>query len=434
MPEILAFFGLAIFIYLTSRRLIWGVGLVIILLPSYLWRLDLWGLPSTFLELMVLALFIIFLINNFRRVNWKFSKPSINLIPVELRYVLIAWLAVSILAVAVNPTLAAVGLWRAYFLEPLFFFLVFIYTIRSKEDLKWIFYSLAILVTGLFLVSVYQYFTSWNLPPAYDLPNVKRLTAVFSYPNALGLLLAPITAWLAGYWLVSKNKRKNWWQLAVGILGVILICLARSEGAITAVGLCLLIFLIFGYLYKVKKYLAWGAVALIIILTPLTPYFQSFTNQIINPRTEMPVTSLEIRSLQWQETWQLLSDNWLTGTGLAGYRQAMAEYHQIPWLEIYLYPHNIILNFWVELGLLGVLVFISLLYFLIYSLRKLFTQKNQLAWPLTLAWITLLIHGLVDVPYFKNDLSILFFIFLGLTVLAINSLEAKPNIEVMSNK
>jgi len=122
MPEILAFFGLAIFICLASRKLSWGIGLVIILLPSYLWRLDLWGIPSTFLELIILALFVIFLVNNFKAVNWKFTKPNINLIPKILRYILLAWLLVSLIAVAANPTLAAMGLWRAYFLEPMMFF------------------------------------------------------------------------------------------------------------------------------------------------------------------------------------------------------------------------------------------------------------------------------------------------------------------------
>jgi len=56
--------------------------------------------------------------------------------------------------------------------------------------------------------------------------------------------------------------------------------------------------------------------------------------------------------------------------------------------------------------------------YIIKVLYNLFKQKNNLAWPLTLVWLTWFVHGLVDVPYFKNDLSLLFFIFLALTVLA----------------
>jgi len=38
-------------------------------------------------------------------------------------------------------------------------------------------------------------------------------------------------------------------------------------------------------------------------------------------------------------------------------------------------------------------------------------------WPLTMMWSTWFIHGLVDVPYFKNDLSVLFFVMLAMTFL-----------------
>ena len=48
-------------------------------------------------------------------------------------------------------------------------------------------------------------------------------------------------------------------------------------------------------------------------------------------------------------------------------------------------------------------------------------RNNKMFYPLALAWLTLLIHGLVDLPYFKNDLSLLFFILLGLTILNISN-------------
>jgi hypothetical protein len=40
-----------------------------------------------------------------------------------------------------------------------------------------------------------------------------------------------------------------------------------------------------------------------------------------------------------------------------------------------------------------------------------------LTWALLGAWTTILIHGLVDVPYFKNDLSVLWMLLVGLTIL-----------------
>ena len=154
-------------------------------------------------------------------------------------------------------------------------------------------------------------------------------------------------------------------------------------------------------------------------------YLTNIQQQLFNPRPVPPVTSLEIRSHQWQETGNLLQDHWLAGTGLNGYQKMMADYHHLPWLEIYLYPHNIFLNFWAELGLLGLVAFIILFSYLIDGLRKLIKTKHELAWPITLAWLTWFIHGLVDVPYFKNDLSVLFFILLALTLLALKKRQEK---------
>ncbi|MCA9389730.1 MAG: hypothetical protein KC585_03955, partial [Candidatus Magasanikbacteria bacterium] len=67
------------------------------------------------------------------------------------------------------------------------------------------------------------------------------------------------------------------------------------------------------------------------------------------------------------------------------------------------YPHNIILNFWVETGLAGLLAF----FWIVFAWLK---KKEAMLLPL----VALLIHGLVDVPYFKNDLAIVFFLVLAL--------------------
>ncbi|MFH0951082.1 MAG: hypothetical protein V1765_01245, partial [bacterium] len=83
-----------------------------------------------------------------------------------------------------------------------------------------------------------------------------------------------------------------------------------------------------------------------------------------------------------------------------------------------LYPHNILLNFWTELGLLGMLLFVWLIVkYLVLTLRQLIAKQNDsryLTLGLLGAMITIIIHGLVDVPYFKNDLAIIFWLLLVL--------------------
>lgn len=414
MSSILLVIALVVFCYLSYRKTIWGLSIIILMLPSYLYRCQILGLPTTFLELIILLLFAIWLIKC-RRYKCKRLKA----LPSVLQILLILWLMVSLAAMAINPTYTAVGLWRAYFLEPMLFFIVLFNSVNNKKDLYIIFNALAMLVTWLFIVAIYQNYTDWNYLAAYNLPNTKRLTAVFLYPNALSLLTAPLAAFFMGLWFISKDKISDWPYLLVASLGLLLAILARSDGAILAILVSLILALILN-----RKWRKWCLV-IILLMIIITTLFSSLPTkindikqQLFSPVLDLQATSLEIRSSQWQETWGMLRNNSFWGAGLSGYQTALGPYHQVEWLEVYLYPHNIFLNFWAELGLLGLMVFLSLIIYILILLKKLFKDKNSLFWPITLLWLTWFVHGLVDVPYFKNDLSVLFFIMLALTLLA----------------
>ncbi|HRY63641.1 MAG TPA: O-antigen ligase family protein, partial [Patescibacteria group bacterium] len=125
--------------------------------------------------------------------------------------------------------------------------------------------------------------------------------------------------------------------------------------------------------------------------------------------------SVSVRSEMWQESWQMIKDHYILGAGLGGYQEAMVGYHKKEYIEIYLYPHNIFLNFWSEIGLLGLLAFIVIIVW--YYWRGLAHAKSggkEIKVILMAAMTAIIIHGLVDVPYFKNDLSVFFWLMIGL--------------------
>jgi O-antigen ligase len=82
-------------------------------------------------------------------------------------------------------------------------------------------------------------------------------------------------------------------------------------------------------------------------------------------------------------------------------------------------PHNIVLNFWSETGLLGLAAFTWILVMaFVVSWRG--GRRPDEGWrPLHLgvflAMVAVVVHGLVDVPYFKNDLALEFWALLGIT-------------------
>ena len=129
--------------------------------------------------------------------------------------------------------------------------------------------------------------------------------------------------------------------------------------------------------------------------------------------------SLFVRSLIWKETWKMLKDNWFWGAGLDGYSLKILPYH-LKTFEVFPYPHNILFNFWSELGILGVLSFVVLFAKYVWTNGVNFF-KSQGSKILSFTFVAILaqmiIHGLVDVPYFKNDLSMLFWIIMAMAVI-----------------
>jgi putative inorganic carbon (HCO3(-)) transporter len=79
-------------------------------------------------------------------------------------------------------------------------------------------------------------------------------------------------------------------------------------------------------------------------------------------------------------------------------------------LSYALHPHNLLLAFWLNLGIIGLLSFI----FLVASFfKKAYGSKNYLRAAYIAAMFAILVHGFFDTTYFKNDLAALFWLLIG---------------------
>jgi len=447
------------FIWLAWRKPILALALIVVLLPSYQIRFKIGFLPMTVLEMMILILFLLQIANLLQIYKLRIKKIIEhwrNLLDGWF-WLILAWLVVATIAIFVSPSLRqAAGAWKAYFIEPILFLVVLVGLVKTKKGfnliLAGLFFSAFYISLWTIAQKLFGFGGVWSLEQ-WPSTRVWRATGPFPYPNALGLYLAPITILIFGQLITNyKNCLKFTVYSSVFILSLSAIILARSEGAILGILIGLLFYLFLtlrstSMLHSMKAKIFWGiillltVVCLLFILPKSQTLFQKITFQDFSGRLRLNI---------WQETLEMLKDRPIFGAGLAGYQTIMESYHQIPWAEIYLYPHNLFLNFWSELGLAGLIIFVLILIKFFYEgFNKIIQiirtcpnapnnsdERVRIAevpprrdggalfgcYSLFLvsnlsAMVALIIHGLVDAPYFKNDLAVLFWLIVGLSIL-----------------
>ncbi|MBI5794212.1 O-antigen ligase family protein [Candidatus Uhrbacteria bacterium] len=392
----------AAFALIAWRDLRFSLLLLIALLPSYLLRTEIFGVPTTLLEMMLIVFVIVWFVKNGVSPIFKGGSRGVT---VAMTLLLLA----SLISLIIAPDhLSALGVWKAYFLEPILLFFI----IRSEKlDATRIFKALGLTALVLSIVAIAQWVTTKGIPIPWDFE--RRVTSVFDYPNALGLFLGPIV--ILGF--MSWRTTSRWFWILTIVLSTTAIVLAQSEAAIVAVLATLLIIGLTNPKTKNGTAVAFFVCAALIALSP----WRGFMIE----KLTLQDYSGQVRLTQWSETFEMLKDHWFLGAGLSGYPTVFERYHKAIHIEIFQYPHNILLNIWVELGVLGVIAFGLLAFQVLRTVPPTSSPFSALgrarptgeASPPLIAFFALLettIHGLVDVPYFKNDLAILTWILLAI--------------------
>ncbi|MCF7906669.1 O-antigen ligase family protein [Patescibacteria group bacterium] len=426
------FFSL-FFFWLSWNYQKYSLFLILALLPAYQIRWQLFGIPLTFLEILILISFLVWLIKKIKIKEKIFSLAiKKNRSTLALFFF---WVLVSGGAIFLSPVgRAGAGFWKAYFLEPFLFLIVFLDVLKKKKDFLW---AGAALVSSGIIVCFYSLCQKivgqgvWSTE-VWGQSQILRVTGFFSHPNFLGLYLAPL--FILGLGLIFFQFRKEKIKLVLSTFLLLILCglsfiFARAEGAIVAI---ILILFLGGLIYAPAR--KWTLV-LFLIFVLLISFYPSFRSGIAE-KVFLRDLSGRLRINIWQGAWQIIKDGPILGQGLGGY-QVLAPQYQKPYygpdgsglvsVETHPYPHNLFLALWLELGLLGLVIFFLILFrFFEIGFRKI-REEPILVGSLMGAMLVILIYGLVDTPYFKNDLAILFWVIIGL-MMGIKNLKNKKAI------
>ena len=128
-----------------------------------------------------------------------------------------------------------------------------------------------------------------------------------------------------------------------------------------------------------------------------------------------------IRLKLWQGAWHMALDHPWLGVGPDNFLYAYRTRYVLPsaWEELNLsHPHNILLDLWTRLGILGLVAGVWALLAALRQATRLVRCSDNYAWPLALGLLgglaATVLHGLIDNSLFLVNLMALFMLALGL--------------------
>ena len=327
------------------------------------------------------------------------------------------WPALLLLAAASLGTIftpdhrAALGLWQAYFVEPMLAGLVIAAMAREERRARWILAGLA--VAGL-VVALLNIGVDVRALAGHTYDRVTPPVVIYNSANAIPLYLEPLLAFALAFALYAGERRDRIAATALVVVFAAADLLSNSRlGWITllAIGATVALF----HRRRWRVYAA-GAIAAVVAFAASGSVRHRI---LVEFEPNSPENTLALRGSLWRSTVNMLVHQPVFGGGLAGFKRSIEPYRDPGYHEDLIYPHNLVLNLWSETGLLGLAAFAWLLVQVVRVARRGLARGS---WPRLVAigmlgmLVALVVHGIGDVPYFKNDQALAFWGLLGVTL------------------
>ena len=369
--------------------------ITIIIIPFYAHRIPLVHTSISILTISMLMLSTILFISYHKNIISTFKRKSL------LWLFALLFIISFIPSLVLHPTIHGTGVFLEWILLPtLTCFLLYIYTHINSHVYTTI---QNVLVFSLFMVNI--------ISLTYFVLNIKtfdgRLSAFYPSPNHLALFIAPLIPIVIAQFSSSKHITYKAFSLLTFLLSTLVLFFTNSfTSSISVIIALIFIALIYS---KTKKLFFFSILPIFILISIIS--FHKITSIELNP-THNPIFSrIEI----WTVAIYHVQNNLLLNTNPIDYFQQIYLKMQ-PFYQPYNTwsaptPHNLILTLWISGGFFTVLFFCLIcsrwFYIAFKSYRK---TKNTTILLYIAAFLTILLAGIFDTPFWKNDLSFLFWI------------------------
>jgi O-antigen ligase len=378
----------------------WALLVTIACLPTYVLRWHYGPLPTTLLETLIVATVVLYVLARWRD-GWR--RPISTKYDIPILLLLVAG-AISVLVARDHR--GALGLYRAYFIEPVAVFYVAVDLLRRTEDIKHVLLALlagssafAILNLVVFAEALLNHHLNVGSAPS----------ALYGDSNYVAMYLEPPVALAAGLVLFANTPRWRW--IGIGWLAITgsALFVMFSKGSYLALGALAVV-----AVFSVRRWrlpLLVGVTFAVVLLSRLPLIQARFSTLYASYAGRIQIFTVALR---------MLHDHPIFGLGLGGYSFLLNG--KTP--EVY--PHDIWLTFWVETGILGLTAFAVVLAGLLWTGWRAWPRTPDFyraaLWGVLGALVLWTVHGLVDSPYWKNDMSVEFWVLAAIETAAMASL------------
>lgn len=374
---------------------------IILFLPVYYLRFSVFSFPTNPIEVAVVIAWLLSL-----------CSPSVRgAIPRKVTYaVVLILLGISIGVIVAADHRSAFGILKGWFILPAIFGAT-LWRVADESTIEKIKVGVAVNVTA---VSLYAILQRAGIMPliGYQRDSAEfsqylqqgRAFAIFESPNFLAMYLVPLTVLAAA----SVWERTKTFILTATflILPLIAIYLSSSRGGLLAL------------LAGAIVLMAWKSYRKLAIVLLVSLSVSGFVYFALIPKVG---TGDEARLYIYQQSIALIKNHPITGVGPGQFQAALDsrvggdEYYQQFVRPYAIHPHDIFLNYWLSGGILALTGFVWLIWM---SLRMSWHSATMSTRAAVGALLAILVHGLFDSSYFKNDLAIIFYLVIFLLLIS----------------
>ncbi|MDO5718860.1 MAG: O-antigen ligase family protein [Tissierellia bacterium] len=251
--------------------------------------------------------------------------------------------------------------------------------------------------TALYGLNIYMNTESLN--EFLKFVSVHRSDSVFFNPNYYGMVAGFMFLIGLNRLISSENKKEKMIYIAYLLLAAIAVFFSGSRGAQIA--------LVFGAAYLSLKsnkrsttFLLFAAMSIFLIIILKT-------GNIHSTRIATIKDDVVLRKAIWQKAISAIEQNFIIGAGPMGIH---ALYNTIS-SRLIIHSHNLILDFLVNYGLIGILLITPVIMSLVSEIRRV---KNTEIYNIIVSMtIFVVIHGMMDVTIFWHQTAYIYFIFIS---------------------